>query len=85
MQYFLPPSGRVWLALNLSQIQSDNAKTLGAATKVRTEAQWASANLFVDATAQLRLGLEIANTAVTYADDAIPINNRASFSAFYIF
>jgi hypothetical protein len=90
LQYYLPPTGRAWIALNYSHISSDNdgataATTLGTPAKVWTKENWADANLFVDVTPAVRLGLEGALFDMTYADAKEAKNYRVQFSGFFIF
>jgi hypothetical protein len=85
LQYYLPPSGKVWLAANYSHMDSDNADDYGAHNKVWNKSDWADGNLFWDATPAVRFGLEFAYFTQTYVDGVSATNYRGQFSAFYIF
>ncbi len=89
LQYYLPPSGRVWLSVNASHIDSDNdgqmGAVLGTATKVWTKESWYSGNLFFDVTPAARLGLEYALYDMTFADGTEAKDKRVQFSGFFIF
>ena len=85
LQYYLPPSGKVWLSANLSHMSSDNADDYGAATKVFNASTWYDGNLFIDVTPAVRLGAEFAVFDQTYVDGVDAKNYRVQGSAFYIF
>jgi len=88
-QYYLPPSGSVWISGNISGMQSSNlgsfAQQYGTAAKVFDHSLWADGNLFVDVNKAVRLGAEFAYFRQTYADGQKAHNYRGQFSAFYIF
>ncbi|HEX2686495.1 MAG TPA: hypothetical protein VHN14_07750 [Kofleriaceae bacterium] len=84
-QYYLPPSGKVFLAANYSHTSSGNAHAFGAATKVFDQQDWADGNLFVDLTPAVRLGLELAWINQTYVNGTEGTNYRAQFSGWLIF
>jgi len=87
-QYYLPPSGKVWLSANYSAMKSDNATryTSGAGlSKIFDQSYWADANLFCDLTSALRLGAEYAYFHQTYGDGVVAKNTRLQFSGFYLF
>lgn len=92
IQYYLPPSGKVWLSANYSHMSSDNAKDyvggtspLTPATKVFTKSNWVDGNVFWDALPSVRFGLEYAFFQQKYADGNDAKNHRVQFSGFYIF
>ena len=85
IQYYLPPSGRVWVSANLSGMKSNNIGQYGTASKLFDRTVWADGNLFVDINQAVRLGAEFAWFRQTYADDSNRHNYRTQFSAFYIF
>lgn len=85
LQFYLPPSGRVWLAANYSQMDSDNTPDLGSATQAFNQLRWADANLFWDATSAVRFGLEYSFFQQSYADGTVAQNHRGWFSALLIF
>lgn len=89
IQYYLPPSGRVWLSANVSGMKSTNigdfATQYGTANKVFNKSLWMDGNLFVDVNKAVRLGAEFAYFKQTYVDGHDAHNYRGQFSAFYIF
>jgi hypothetical protein len=86
-QYYLPGlRGHVWVSGNVSHQESPNTPTIFAkSTKVRQSEDWFDVNLFTDVTPALRLGLEYANFKDTYVDGNSPTNQRAQFSAYFIY
>jgi hypothetical protein len=52
---------------------------------VRVSEDWFDANLFMDVTPALRLGLEYANFNDKYVDGVHSINHRGQFSAWFIY
>jgi hypothetical protein len=85
LQYYLPPSGKVWLSANYSRMKSHNAAGLGTAASIFGKSQWADVNLFWDAIPQVRFGLEGAWFEQTYADAQKAHNYRVQFSSFFLF
>src|SRR5262249_41663838 len=85
LQYYLPPTGTVWVSANVSHMESDNAAANGKAAAVFKESNWADGNLFWDVNDAVRLGLEYAWFNQTYADGSDTSNHRVQLSAFYIF
>jgi hypothetical protein len=87
-QYYLPPSGSVWISGNYSQMDSGNIDkytTTATAPKVFKRSQFADGNLFWDATKTVRFGAEFAWFKQKFVDDSTATNYRGQFSAFYIF
>ena len=86
-QYYLPPSGSMWLSVTYSQMDSYNAVALAGpnASKIFKQSRFGDVNVFWDATAAVRLGLEYARFEQTYADATKRSDNRYQLSAFYIF
>jgi hypothetical protein len=87
-QYYLPPSGRVWISANFSQLSSKNIElyaTGAQAASVFKRSQWVDGNLFVDLNAALRIGAEVAWSHQKLVDDSTRHNYRIQTSAFYIF
>lgn len=87
-QYYLPPSGKVFITANYSGMKSDNAASYVAASgksKIFDKSYWLDANLFVDLTSAVRLGAEYAFFHQTYADGVAAKNTRLQFSGFYLF
>jgi hypothetical protein len=85
VQYYLPPSGKVFLAANYSHMSSDNAHAFGPATRVFDKEDWADGNVFFDITPAVRLGVEFAWTNQTYVDGTEGTNYRAQFSGWLVF
>jgi hypothetical protein len=85
IQYYLPPSGRVWLSANFSSMKSTNLASFTTRSKVFDHSLWADGNLFVDVNKAVRLGAELAWFRQTYGDGVKVHNYRGQFSAFYIF
>jgi hypothetical protein len=88
-QYYLPPTGWLWVSGNISGMKSTNigdfANQYGTAAKVFGKSLWADGNVFVDVNKAVRLGAELAYFKQTYADGHDAHNYRGQFSAFYIF
>ena len=88
LQYYLPPSGHVWLSANFSMLTSHNIDlyaTGSMASVVFKRSQWADANLFIDLNPALRLGFEGAWFSQKFVDDSTRKNYRLQASAFYLF
>jgi hypothetical protein len=86
LQYYLPPSGNLWVSGNFSQMSSNNAGTYGTpATKVFTWSRWINGNLFWDVTPAVRFGLEYAYYKQRYADGVAAHDHRVQLSGFYLF
>lgn len=87
-QYYLPPSGRVWISGNFAQLKSDNTVDVmqpDAAAKMYTKAQFMDVNVFADVTPAVRLGAEYANVVQTFKDGKDETNHRVQVSGYYIF
>jgi hypothetical protein len=91
IQYYLPiNNGKVWIAGAYSRGTSNNTSIVpGTLATTRKSLDWADANLFWDAVAGLRLGVEYSYTRDTYNNDgatkAVAENHRIQGSIFYIF
>jgi len=88
VQYYLPPSGKVWISANYSRMKSSNAASYTSGnglSKIFDKSYWVDANVFCDLTAALRLGVEYAYFHQTYADGVEAKNTRLQFSGFYLF
>jgi len=88
LQYYLPPSGNVWISLNYSHLSSRNIDryAIGSmAAKVYKSSDWADANLFVDVNKAVRVGAELAWFHQRFVDDSTARNWRGQISGFYIF
>ena len=85
-QYYLPGvDGKVWISGNYSHASSSNTYQYFGATSALAAEDWFDVNLFVDATAAVRVGAEYANFNDMYIDGQHAIDHRAQLSAFYIF
>jgi hypothetical protein len=87
-QYYLPPSGKVFISVNYSGMKSDNAASYVATAgqaKIFNKSYWADVNLFADVTSAVRLGAEYAYFHQTYADGVAAKNTRLQFSGLYLF
>jgi hypothetical protein len=83
LQYYLPPSGNVWLALDVAHLNSPNAAQLGSKSFVQT---WlGDVNVFMNVTPSVRLGVAYALMWQQYADGTVARNHRGIVSAFYLF
>ncbi len=85
VQYYLPPSGRVWVSANASHLHSKNAHLFGDSAKVFDTQTWFDACLFAAATPAARFGIEYARTKQTYVDGVDAIDTRLQLSAFLVF
>ncbi len=93
LQYYLPPSGRLILAANVTYAFSRNMQDLylkggreiellGA---VADRSTYADVNLFWDATPAVRFGLSGQYTKVRYLDGDSPHNLRGMAQAMYVY
>jgi hypothetical protein len=86
LQYYLPTPNRIFLAANYSHMHSSDIQALGStSTKLFNTSYWVDGNLFVDANAAVRFGLEYAYFHQSFLDGSAGKNSRIQFSAFYIF
>ncbi|MBN1608979.1 MAG: hypothetical protein JW940_20295 [Polyangiaceae bacterium] len=93
LQYYVPPTGRVFVSLNYTQAYSKNIPALfprGGAeiellTRVAERSHYADANLFWDATPAVRFGGSFQYTTVEYIDRQKPRNLRGMGQAIYVF
>jgi hypothetical protein len=93
LQYYLPPTGRVFVSLNYTQAYSPNMAALyprGGAeiellTHVADRSEYADANLFWDATPAVRFGGSFQYSTVEYIDHQKPRNLRGMGQAVYVF
>ncbi len=85
LQYYLPPSGRLFLSVNYSHLSSGNVDDFGPHNKTFNASQFADLNVFFDLTPAVRFGLEGSYLDQTYTDGTDAPDYRAQFSAFFIF
>ena len=86
--YYLPPSGRIFVSATYSQAKSDNAADyMPTASKgtVYTMATHYDGNVFFDVTPAVRLGLSYQHRETKYADGVKGKNDRYHFIAYYNF
>jgi hypothetical protein len=87
-QYYLPTPNRMWVSANYSHMYSSDIAALETASnssKMFNKSDWADGNLFVEANAAVRFGLEYAYFHQNYLDGSKGKDSRVQFSAFYIF
>ena len=85
VQYYLPPSGRMWLALNYSHLHSPNIARLGSPAAVFATSNWVDGNLLFDATKSVRFGAAYGFSEQTYGDGVKAHNHRVQVSGFFLF
>jgi hypothetical protein len=88
LQYYLPPKGRIFVAGDYSQSNSNNiAQGLkGAALgKVFTQSQYIETNLFVDVTLAVRMGAAWEKIIQTMGDGARLTDDRFIYALYYFF
>jgi hypothetical protein len=93
LQYYLPPTGRVILAVNFTEAYSQNISTLfprGGSeiellSRVAKLSRYADANVFWDATPAVRIGASFQYTTTEYVDGETPRNLRSMAQALYFF
>jgi len=88
IQYYLPPKGHLWVALNYSHMQSSNILNYvspAARGGIFNKSEWYDANLFWDATVATRFGVEYAHFKQTYADNSTRGNDRVQASGWLLF
>jgi len=86
LQYYLPTPNRMFISANYSHMHSSDISALGAtSTKLFDKSDWVDGNLFVDANAAVRFGLEYAYFHQNFLDGSTGKNSRIQFSALYIF
>jgi hypothetical protein len=85
LQYYFPPSGKVWISVNVSQLKSGNIATYGPPTGVFKKELWADGCLFWQTTAAVRFGVEYARFRQTYGDNVVATNHRAQFTGWFAF
>ncbi len=78
---------RMFISASYSlHMHSPDIDALGATSaKLFDKSDWVDGNLFVDANAAVRFGVEYAYFHQSYLDGSVGKNNRVQFSAFYIF
>jgi hypothetical protein len=88
IQYYLPPSGKLWVSANYSSLKSSNALRYTAAAadaRIFDKSHWWDVNLFFDLTPAARFGAEYAQFMQRYGDGRNARNDRFQFSSFLMF
>jgi hypothetical protein len=89
LQYYLPTPNKTFLAVNYSHMKSSDIGVLGVSpatnNAIFNKSDWFDANLFADANAAIRFGLEYAYFKQSFLDGTTGKNSRVQFSMFYIF
>jgi hypothetical protein len=93
LQYYLPPTGRLFVSLNYTQAYSKNMSALfprggeeiELLTRVAERSHYADANVFWDATPAVRFGGSFQYTTVEYIDQQMPRNLRGMGQGVYVF
>jgi hypothetical protein len=83
LQYYLPPSGNVWVSLDAARLSSTNVTALGS--KSFRLAWLGSVNLFVNVVPSVRVGAAYELMWQQYTDGQVARNHRVLVSAFYLF
>jgi hypothetical protein len=80
LQYYLPPSGRLFVSTNFTQGDATNAMSLAAVVArqatIVTQTRYVDANVFFDIAPNLRTGASYQLTTQTYGDGQQPRNHR---------
>ena len=87
LQYYLPPSGRVWVSANYSHVKWGNIDQFfpPSPAGIFTDSDWVDGNLFWDVTPAVRFGGEYSYFQQTRGDGQKPKNHRFQVSAWFIF
>jgi hypothetical protein len=86
IQYYLPPSGRVWLTTNYGFAKSANIASYDLAPEkiVKKYTMWDGV-IYVNVVGPVTFGGEFAQEKQTYGDGKVAKNNRIMVSGFYQF
>jgi hypothetical protein len=86
VEYYLPPSGRVWLAANYGWAESPNIADYGLAKeKVVSKYTMWDGVVYVNVVGPANIAAEFAREKQTYGDGIVAANNRLMLSSFYTF
>jgi hypothetical protein len=90
LQYYLPPSGHVWVSGNFTHISSGNAANFGNTQKIWNAGTYFDVNIFADLTPGFRIGALYSRNDQTFvgadmANKTDAPNNRFSITALYLF
>jgi hypothetical protein len=89
LQYYLPPTGRLFVSANFVQGDATNVLSLAQAVArqslVITQTRYIDGNVFFDVTSGARVGLSYQLTSQTYGDGQQPRNQRYFAGLWYFF
>jgi hypothetical protein len=85
LQYYLPPSGNVFVSANYTDMFSSNITRYAAPDTVFRRAHYADANVFWDVTPAVRFAGGFMWFYQEYGDGVKAINRRVQLSALYLF
>jgi hypothetical protein len=86
IQYYLPPSGNVFISANYAKMKSGNIDSYGSPKgNIYNKYEWWDVNLFWNVLPSTRFGLEYAFYKSSYADGSSASNNRVQFSGWFLF
>jgi hypothetical protein len=85
-QYYLPPSGRVWIAANYCYAKSANITSYSLApAQIVTKYTLLDAVVYVNVTGPVNVAGEFAHMTDTYGDGQLAKNDRFMLSGYYTF
>jgi hypothetical protein len=86
IQYYLPPSGRVWVTANYGFAKSSNIASYNLAPDriIKKYTMWDGV-VYVNVMGPVTFAAEFAQEKQTYGDDKVAKNNRVVVSGFYQF
>ncbi len=86
IQYYLPPSGRVWVAANYGFAKSTNLADFDLAPeKIVTKYTLWDGLVYVNVVGPITIAAEFAREKQTYGDGKVAKNNRLMMSGYYSF
>ncbi len=85
LQIYLPPDGKLWLSGTYTTSYSDNVLFFSSATKATSHIDYWDASLWWDVIPGIRMAGSFIHSRDTYANGAVPYNNRVQYSAYFIF
>jgi hypothetical protein len=86
IQYYLPPSGKVFISANYAQMKSGNINSYyNDQATAFNKVQWYDVNLFWNVLPSTRFGVEYAFYKETFGDGSTATNSRGQFSGWFFF
>jgi hypothetical protein len=86
LQIYLPPEGKLWLSGTYTTSYSDNVALFNASrANVTNHINYWDVSLWWDIIPGVRMAGSFIHTRDTYANGALPYNNRVQYAAFFIF